>query len=134
MASASQGNFPTTHLRRHTHTTTMGPPVKKKNAVRLLFHTGFCCKRCIEMLSALRACESWSIANPGRDKKTVFFSRRNNIETVMVSVTLDVLKQYFGIFFKNGPVANAQFLNTGTAFVLLLERFRSSWLLDLHDP
>ena len=67
-------------------------------------------------------------------KKTVFFSRRNNIETVMVSAPLDVLKQHLGIFLKNGPVASAQSLDTGTAFVLLLERFRSSWLLDLHDP
>ena len=54
-----------------------------------------------------------SIANPGRGKKTVFFSRRTSIETVMVSVPLDVLKQYFGIFRKSGPVASAQFLNTG---------------------
>ena len=54
------------------------------------------------MLSALRACESWSLANAGEGKKTVFFSGRNSIETVMVSVPLDVLKQYFGIFVKMG--------------------------------
>ena len=33
-ANALQDNFPTTHLRRHTHTAALGPPVKK-NAGRL---------------------------------------------------------------------------------------------------
>ena len=92
--SALQGNFPTTHLRRHTNTTALGPPEK---TVRLLYHAGLCCKRSIAIPSALRARESWSTANPRRIKKTLF-SRRNSIETVMISVPLDVLKQYFWIF------------------------------------
>ena len=54
-------------------------------------------------MSALRACESVrSIANPREGKKKYFFSQRNSIETVLVSVPLDVLKQYFGIFVKMG--------------------------------
>ena len=44
-------------------------------------------------------------------KKAVFFSQRNSVQTVMVSVPLDVLKQYFGISRKNGPVVGAQFLS-----------------------
>ena len=51
-------------------------PTSEKTAVRLPYHAGLCCKRGIAILSALRVCESWSIANPGN--KTVFFSRRNS--------------------------------------------------------
>ena len=100
-----------THMRRQTHTTALGPPVK--TAVRFPHHAGLCCKRGVAILSALRACENWSIANPGRVNKNVFFSRRNRIETVMDSVPLDALKQYCGMFEKMGPAAGAQFLNLG---------------------
>ena len=34
-----------THLRRHTHTTALGPV--EKTAVRLPYHAGHCCKRCL---------------------------------------------------------------------------------------
>ena len=93
--SASQDNFPTKHLRRHTHTTALGPPVKK-NVVRLPYLAGLSSKRSIAILSALRYCQSWEVQN------TVFFIRRNINETVMVEAPLDVLKQYFGIFVKMG--------------------------------
>ena len=64
-----RSNLPTTHFRRHKKTTALGPPVKKP-AVRLFFyHAGLCSKRSIAILSALRACESWSIAHPGRVNK-----------------------------------------------------------------
>ena len=43
--------------------TALGPPVSKKD-LRLLDYAGLCCERGIGVLSALRACESWSIANP----------------------------------------------------------------------
>ena len=47
------------------------------------------------MLSVLRACES----------------RRNSIETVMISGPLDVLKQCLGDFRKKGLVGRLQSLN-----------------------
>ena len=72
---ALQGNFPTTHLRLHTNTTALGRPVQK-TAVRLPYHACLCCKRGITILSALRACESWSIANLGRVKKQYFPSAK----------------------------------------------------------
>ena len=37
-----------------------------------------------------------------RAAEKTFFSRRNSIETVIISVPLDVLKQYFGISVKMG--------------------------------
>ena len=84
----------TAHEHNGTWTTTFFFKKKEKNAVRLPYHAGLCCNRCIAILSALRACETWSIANPG-SQTTVFFSRRKSTETVMVTVLLDVLKQYF---------------------------------------
>ena len=50
----------------------------KKTAVRLPYHAGLCCTRSIEILSALRACESWSIANPGRVKNSIFQSAKQH--------------------------------------------------------
>ena len=44
-------------------------PTSKKTVVRFLCHAGLCCKRGIAILSALRACESWSSANLERVKK-----------------------------------------------------------------
>ena len=52
----------------------------------------------IAILSALRACESWGIANPRRVENSIF-RRRNSIETAIISVPLDVFKQYFVFFF-----------------------------------
>ena len=78
-------------------------PTSKTYAACLPYHAGLCCKRCIAILSALRACESSSTANPQRDqKKKVFFSRRNNVETTIISASLDVLKQYFSTLVKTG--------------------------------
>ena len=54
------------------------------------------CKR--RIASALRACENWSIDGHIRVQNHCIFSRCNRIETVMIPVPLDVLKQYFGMF------------------------------------
>ena len=72
-------------------------PTTKKAAVPLPCHAGLCCKRSIAILSALRACESRSIANPERVKK-VFVSLRNSIETVMVSVPFGCAETVFWDF------------------------------------
>ena len=87
--SASQGNFPTTHLRRHTSTTALDPPVKKPLCVCLTTRASVV-NGSIAILSALRTCESLVIANLGRVLKT-FFSRRHSIDTVTIAVSLDVL-------------------------------------------
>ena len=47
-------------------------------------------------MSALQSCESSEYCQSREGKKGIF-SRRNSIETVMVPVALDVLKQYFAI-------------------------------------
>ena len=98
-----EGERVTGHLSLNTLSTAHeynGTWPTRKNAVRVPSHAGLCCKRGIAILSALRACESWSIAKTERGKS--IFSRRNSIKTVMISVPLDVLKQYFGIFAKMG--------------------------------
>ena len=64
-------------------------------------------------MSALQACESSEYCQ-SREGKNIFFSLRNSTETVVVSVPLDVLKQYFCAFRKNEPVASAQFLEERT--------------------
>ena len=85
----------TTQPRRRTNTTALPSPVKK-NAMRLPYHAGLCCKPGIAILSALRACESWSIiTNPGRSENSMF-SLRNSIVSAMMSIPLDVLKRIFG--------------------------------------
>ena len=59
-----------------------------------------------------------SLANPGRVKKDSIFSRRNSIETAMVSVPLDVLKQYFGILEKMGLELVHNFLSIAVLWCL----------------
>ena len=107
MVSALHGNFPATHFRRHTSTTTPGPPVLK-TAVRLLYPAGLCCKRCIAILSAsslreLEYCQS-------REGEKTVNSRRNSVETAKISVPLDELKQYLGIFVESWLVGRLQSL------------------------
>ena len=70
--------------------------------MRLPYHAGLCCKRCIAILSALPACESWSIANPGRVRKKYFTVG----ETVS---TIGCIETVFWDFRNTGPVAGAQF-------------------------
>ena len=65
----SHNTFDGTRLQRH-----LAHQLIKKRPVRLPLHVGLCCKRSVAILSALRACESWSIANPGRLKHSIFQS------------------------------------------------------------
>ena len=80
----SHNTFSTAHEYNGTWST------RKKLLCVWPYHAGLCCKRSIAILKSRRV------------QKTVFFSRRNSIETVMVSVPLDVLNQYFGMFVKMG--------------------------------
>ena len=100
MVSVLQGNYLTTKFRWSTNATALGPPVKQPLCVCFTTRASGVTTG-IAILSALRACERWSIATLWRVKK-VFFSGRCCIETVMIPVPLDVLKHYFGIFVKLG--------------------------------
>ena len=56
-ANALQDNFPTTHLRRHTHTAALGPPVKK-NAGAFAAQRGIAILRACE---SAECCQSWGV-------------------------------------------------------------------------
>ena len=90
--SALQGNFPTTHLRRRHAFNGTWPAIEKR------------CAFAGSSVEELKCCQS------GEGKKQFCFSRRNSIE-VMISLPLDVLKQFFGDLRENVLVASAQSLN-----------------------
>ena len=104
----SHNALATAHAYNGTWPTSKKPLcVQKKNCAFAvprgpLLQTVYCDFECASSL--WEYCQSWE------GKKTVFFSRRNSIETVMLSVPLDVLRQYFWIFANMGLLLVHNFL------------------------